>query len=117
MYVSFAAIRCYHAQEAVQLQVLQIAMASVYGLVGVAVYKSWLPAACLGALLLAVPMVRLVAWSPLRSCCAMFFDRQLHFMLPSSGYWVDVLVQVLFDKGLIIDPIPVSAYPALLNCA
>ena len=43
------------------MQVLQIAMASVYGLVGVAVYKSWLPAACLGALLLAVPMVRPLA--------------------------------------------------------
>ena len=73
-------------------------MASVYGLVGVAVYKSWLPAACLGALLLAVPMVRLLAWSPLRSCRATFSDRQLHVVLSSSGCYVDVLLQICLTK-------------------
>ena len=45
---------------AVAMQVLQIALASVYGLVGLAVYKSWLPSACLGAVLLAVPMVSII---------------------------------------------------------
>ena len=40
------------------LQVLQLALAAMYVLVGVSAVTGWLPAGCFGALCLAFPVVR-----------------------------------------------------------
>ncbi len=40
-------------------QVLQLALAAMYVLVGVSAFTGWLPAGCFGALCLAFPVVRL----------------------------------------------------------